>query len=399
MAARLHSRSPSRRARIIGGAVLLALLGASAFWATRAPTTIFETAPVKRANIESSVTAIGTLQPHTYVDVGAQVSGQITRLHVQPGSTVEKGQLLAEIDPSVQQATVDAGRAALAGLRAQLADQQAQHKLAGQQHVRQQQMARFDSTPLADLETAEATLASAAARIDHLKAQIDQTQATLKADEARLGYTRIYAPMAGSVVGLEAKEGQTLNATYQTPNILRIADLSAMTVWTEVSEADVRRVRPDMAVYFTTLGGDQRRWSGKVRQVLPAPPVPGGTSAGTALAPSTSKVILYTVLFDVDNADGELMPQMTAQVVFVTAAANNVLAVPLPALAPSQAEGAKAGQFTARVLGADGKVETRDVTVGVRNRLSAEVLQGLREGELLVTGEQPAGSSPSRFQL
>jgi macrolide-specific efflux system membrane fusion protein len=360
---------------------------------------VFDTAPVKRGNIEASVTAIGTLQPQTYVDVGAQVSGQITRLHVQPGSAVEKGQLLAEIDPSVQQATVDAGRAALAGLRAQLADQQAQHRLAGQQHGRQKQMAKFDSTPLADLETAEATLASAGAKIDHLKAQIDQTQASLKADEARLGYTRIYAPMAGKVVGLDAKEGQTLNATYQTPNILRIADLSAMTVWTEVSEADVRRVRPDMPVYFTTLGGDQRRWSGKVRQVLPAPPVPGGSAAGTALAPSTSKVILYTVLFDVDNADGELMPQMTAQVVFVTAAANNVLAVPLPALKPSTEEGAKPGQFTARVMDADGKVDTRAVTVGVRNRLSAEVLQGLREGELLVTGEQPASSGASRFQL
>jgi len=395
----MAARLPSRRARVIGGAVLLVLFGASAVWATRAPKTMVETAPVRRASIESSVTAIGTLQPHTYVDVGAQVSGQITRLHVQPGSAVEKGQLLAEIDPSVQQATVDAGRAALAGLRAQLADQQAQHKLAGRQHARQQQMARFDSTPLAELETAEATLVSAAARIDHLKAQIDQTQATLKADEARLGYTRIYAPMAGSVVGVEARQGQTLNATYQTPNILRIADLSAMTVWTEVSEADVRRVRPGMAVYFTTLGGDQRRWSGKVRQVLPAPPVPGGASAGTALAPSTSKVILYTVLFDVDNADGELMPQMTAQVVFVTAAASHVLAVPLPALTPSQAEGAKAGQFTARVLGADGKIESREVTVGVRNRLSAEVLQGLSEGELLVTGEQPASSGPGRFQL
>lgn len=395
----MAARLPSRRARILGGVVLLALFGAGALWATRGPATVFDTAPVKRGNIEASVTAIGTLQPQTYVDVGAQVSGQITRLHVQPGSAVEKGQLLAEIDPSVQQATVDAGRAALAGLRAQLADQQAQHRLAGRQHVRQQQMAQFDSTPLADLETAEATLASAGAKIDHLKAQIAQTQASLKADEARLGYTRIYAPMAGKVVGLDAKEGQTLNATYQTPNILRIADLSAMTVWTEVSEADVRRVRPDMPVYFTTLGGDQRRWSGKVRQVLPAPPVPGGSAAGTALAPSTSKVILYTVLFDVDNADGELMPQMTAQVVFVTAAANNVLAVPLPALTPSTEEGAKPGQFTARVMDADGKVDTRAVTVGVRNRLSAEVLQGLREGELLVTGEQPAGSGSSRFQL
>ena len=96
---------------------------------------------------------------------------------------------------------------------------------------------------------------------------------------------------------------------------LRIADLSAMTVGTEVSEADVRRVQPDMPVYFTTLGGDARRWRGKVRQVLPAPAVAGGVAAGTVLAPSTSTVILYTVLFEVDNAEGELMPQMTAQVV------------------------------------------------------------------------------------
>ncbi|MDC8758711.1 efflux RND transporter periplasmic adaptor subunit [Janthinobacterium fluminis] len=387
------------RARTWGLLLLLGAAGAGAWGLSRAPAAVFDTVPVKRGNIEASVTAMGTLQPQRYVDVGAQVSGQITRLHVQPGSAVEKGQLLAEIDPSVQRATVDAGRAALAGLRAQLADQQAQHRLAGQQHGRQKQMAAHDAAPLADVQSAEAALASAAAKIDHLKAQIDQTQASLKADEARLGYTRIYAPMAGSVVGLEAKEGQTLNATYQTPNILRIADLSAMTVWTEVSEADVRRVRPGMAVYFTTLGGDQRRWSGKVRQVLPAPPAAGGGASGTALAPASGKVILYTVLFEVDNADGELMPQMTAQVVFVTAAAENVLAVPLPALSARPREGAAAERYTARVLGADGKVDTREVTVGVRNRLSAEVLDGLREGDLLVTGERADGASSSRFQL
>ncbi|MFS2055965.1 efflux RND transporter periplasmic adaptor subunit, partial [Variovorax sp. CT11-76] len=117
-----------------------------------------------------------------------------------------------------------------------------------------------------DVQSAEASVASAAARIDNLAAQIAQTQATLQADEARLGYTRIFAPMAGTVVSVDAREGQTLNATYQTPNVLRIADLSSMTVWSEVSEADVRRVKPGMAVYFTTLGAaDQRRWSGTVR--------------------------------------------------------------------------------------------------------------------------------------
>ena len=89
----------------------------------------------------------------------------------------------------------------------------------------QQALQPLGATTLNDLQAAEATLASAAARIDHLKAQIEQTQASLKADEARLGYTRIYAPMAGTVVSVEAREGQTLNATYQTPNILRIADI------------------------------------------------------------------------------------------------------------------------------------------------------------------------------
>ncbi|MBV7537331.1 efflux RND transporter periplasmic adaptor subunit [Duganella sp. sic0402] len=391
-------RAFPRRA-VIGVAVALTLAAAgAALWLTRKPAVVYETAPLKRANIESSVTAIGTLQPQRYVDVGAQVSGQITRLHVAPGSSVKQGELLAEIDPSVQQATVDAGRAALAGLRAQLAEHQAQHRLANRQHERQRMMAEVDATSGSDQDIALATLESALARIANLKAQIDQTQASLKADEARLGYTRIYAPMGGTVVSLDAREGQTLNATYQTPNLLRIADLAAMTVWTEVSEADVRRVRPGMGVYFTTLGGDQRRWSGKVRQVLPAPPVAGGVSAGTALAPSSSKVILYTVLFEVDNADGELMPQMTAQVVFVTASASNVLAAPLPALKPVTGEGAKRGQFTARVMAGDGSVQTRNVTLGVRNRLSGEVLEGLREGELLVTGEQVA-EGVSRFQL
>ncbi len=388
-----------RRGLLPVSMVLLALLlgGLALAW-RGGPGPRFETVTIGRGAIEATVSAIGTLQPRRYVDVGAQVSGQINRLHVAPGDEVKKGALLIEIDPSVQQATVDAGRAALAGLRAQLAEQQAQHRLAQQQQTRQQQMLRDDATRLEDVQTAEATLASAAARLDHLKAQIDQTQATLQADVARLGYTRIYAPMSGTVVSLEAREGQTLNATYQTPNILRIADLSAMTVWTEVSEADVRRVKPGMAVYFTTLGGQSdtapRRWRGQVRQVLPAPPVPEGRATGTALAPSTSKVILYTALFDVDNADSELMPQMTAQVHFITASAQDALTVPLPALQPVPDA---PGRFTARVLRADGEAELRQVRIGVRNRTTAQVLEGLGEGESLVTGEAARHTGVRRF--
>ncbi|MFM9926622.1 efflux RND transporter periplasmic adaptor subunit [Variovorax sp. H27-G14] len=363
---------------------LCAAAGAGLLWGRGEAADVASVAVV-RGTIESSVTALGVLQPRHYVDVGAQVSGQILRLHVQPGDVVERGQLLVEIDPSVQQATVDAGRASLAGLRAQRDDQRAQHLLAQQQHQRQRQMAADGATRDEDVQGAQATLTSAAARVRQFEAQVVQTQATLKADVARLGYTRIYAPMAGTVVSVEAREGQTLNATYQTPNVLRIADLSSMTVWSEVSEADVRRIKTGMPVYFTTLGESQRRWQGRVRQLLPAPPVPENKSNGDGGAKASgaaSKVVVYTALFDVDNADGELMPQMTAKVAFVEYAEKDVLLVPLAALVPVAGSG---DRFIARVLRPDGKVEPRQLRVGVRNRLSAQVLDGMQPGERIVT--------------
>jgi membrane fusion protein, macrolide-specific efflux system len=378
---------------VVTVAVLMATLGFTR-WAREAVS--YDSTVVKRADVEASVSALGTLQPRRFVDVGAQVSGQVTTLHVQPGSAVTKGQLLVEIDPSVQQATVDASRAALASLQAELAERQAQHRMAQLQHHRQRTLSDVQATRDEDVQTAEMNLAVAVARIDQLKAQIDQTQATLKADEARLGYTRIYAPMAGTVVSVDAREGQTLNATYQTPNILRIADLTAMTVWTEVAEADVRRVKVGMPVYFTTLGGDVRRWQGQVRQVLPAPPSAEARSAGTALAPSTSKVVQYTVLFDVTNHDAELMPQMTAQVSFVTAAARAALTVPVAAV---HTDAAIPDRAQVRVLLPDGSVQARSVRLGVRNRLVAQVLDGVREGERVVTGERAADDRPARFRL
>lgn len=362
---------------------LCAAAGAGLLWGRGEPMDV-DSVPVARGTIESSVSALGVLQPRHYVDVGAQVSGQILRLHVQPGDVVKRGQLLVEIDPSVQRATVDAGRASLAGLRAQRDDQQAQHVLAQQQHARQRQMAADGATRDEDVQAAQAALASAGARVRQLEAQIAQTQATLKADEARLGYTSIYAPMAGTVVSVEAREGQTLNATYQTPNVLRIADLSSMTVWSEVSEADVRRIKAGMPVYFTTLGESQRRWQGHVRQLLPAPPVPENkTGSDSSAKPSAaaSKVVVYTALFDVDNADGELMPQMTAKVAFVEYAEKDALSVPLAALVPVAGS---SDRFTARVLRPDGKVEVRQLRVGVRNRLAAQVLEGAQAGDRIV---------------
>ncbi|QGZ66928.1 efflux RND transporter periplasmic adaptor subunit [Paraburkholderia acidisoli] len=384
---------------------MLAVLALAAFivWYTLLRTrTVIETTPVGHGDIEVSVTALGTLQPQSYVDVGAQASGEIRRIAVQPGSVVRKGDLLVEIDPSVQQAKVDTDRAALESLRAQLDGAEASAVLAREENERQRTMNADGATRQQDVQSAQATLRAAVAHVADLRAQIEGASSTLKGDQAQLGYTRIYAPMSGTVITLDAREGQTLNATYQTPKILRLADLSTMTVWTEVSEADVRRVHPGMPVYFTTLG-DDRRWTGTVRQILPAPPNVTGDGASTSSAEgqksggatSAGKVVLYTVLFDVRNADHALMPQMSAQVFFVEAAAHGVTLAPLTAL---QAVAGKPGDYTAKVQTPANEIVTREVRTGVRDRIQAQVLAGLAPGERLVTGIRHERAAAGRFQ-
>ena len=441
-AAGLAAERSSRRkcALRIGVALLGALglaLGGYFGWrglaGTSDPAAQLITAAVQRGTVEDAVTATGTLQPRDYVDVGTQVSGQLKKLHVEIGTNVKAGQLLAEIDPTVYLSRVDADRAQLQNLRAQLADRQAQLVLAEQQFQRQTNLMREQAGTAEALQTAEASLASAKAQLEVLKAQIQQASSTLRGDEANLSYTKIYAPMGGTVVAQSAKQGQTLNANQQAPNVLRIADLSTMTIQSQVSEADVSRLRTGMDVYFTTLGNPNKRWYAKLRQINPTPE-------------TVNNVVLYNALFDVANPDGALMTQMTTQIFFVVAQARDVITVPLSALRPvvgadgvNGAKGARPaaranrattagaddagsgarngqagatrgnagsarsdvagadprtrlrdGQARVRVVKPDGTMETRNVKVGVMNRVAAEIVAGLEVGEQVVTGQRVA---------
>ena len=342
--------------------------------------TRFATVPVERGDIEDAITALGTLQPRDYVDVGTQVSGQLRVVHVEIGDRVEQGDLLAEIDPTVYQTRVAADEAQLRSLKAQLEEREAQRMLAEQQFNRQAGLLKARATSQEAYQSAEAALKVARAQIEALKAQIAQTESNLAGNRANLGYTKIYAPMSGTVVDITARQGQTLNANQQAPIILRVADLATMTVWTQVSEADVGALVEGMEAYFTTLGHPDRRWTGKLRQVLPTPEV-------------LNNVVLYNALFDVANPDQVLKTQMTAQVFFIRAAARDVLVVPLAAVevgdGPDESEG------IVQVL-TGGRVEERPVTLGVRNRVSAEVVAGLSEGEAVIIGtqQQATASAP-----
>lgn len=378
---------PARRALLVA-LCLIPVVGYAAWQMLPPGRDKFATVQVSRGDIESSVTALGTLQPRRYVDVGAQASGQIQKIHVEVGDVVKEGQLLVEIDPSTQKAKLDAGRFSVENLKAQLQEQRAQHELAQQKYQRQQNLAAGGATREEDVQTARAELKATQARIDMFQAQIRQAEASLRSDQAELGYTRIYAPMVGTVVALDAREGQTLNAQQQTPLILRIAKLSPMTVWAEVSEADIGHVKPGMSAYFTTLSGGNRRWSSTVRQILPVPPKPlDQTSQGGGSPTSTSKsgsarVVLYTVLLDVDNADNALMAEMTTQVFFVANQAKDVLTAPVAALQGS----VKADRQTAQVVAANGNIESREVRTGISDRLKVQILDGLNEGDHLLIG-------------
>ncbi|MBX3456541.1 efflux RND transporter periplasmic adaptor subunit [Ferrovibrio sp.] len=371
-----------RLSKIASVLVLVAAVGGAAwyFWSAQGKTAAPpRTQTIALGNVEDTVSAVGTLQPLNYVDVGTQVSGQLRQILVDIGSRVEKGQLLAQIDPTVYEARVAADQAQLLNLRAQLSEKSVQLALAQKQYERQKKLLAERATSQDTHDIAEASTKTIAAQISALNAQMQQTESTLKGDLANLSYTKIYAPMTGTVIDINARQGQTLNANQSAPIVLRIADLDTMTVKTQVSEADVSRLKLGMPAYFTTLGQPNRRRTGNLRQILPTPEV-------------VNNVVLFSALFDVANPEADLLPQMSAQVFFVVSHAENVPIVPMAALKPMPGS---RNRFTARVL-ENGQPVDRTIEIGANNRIQAEVRRGLQVGdELIIESQRGSGSGGS----
>jgi macrolide-specific efflux system membrane fusion protein len=341
-----------------------------------APTTV----AVERGDLEITVSALGKIGPKTFVDVGAQLSGQLDVVHVEIGDRVEQGQLLAEIDPRIFESRVEADRARVASLQAQNNERAAGLELSRSQHTRNQALVQRGLIARDLVDTSSAALKQAEAQQKSIQAQLREAQSTLDGNVASLGYARIYAPIAGTVVSQTVLEGQTLNANQVAPTLLRIADLQTMTVTAQVAEADIVRIAPGMSAYFTTLGLPDRRWTGTVRQVLPTPDI-------------INEVVLYKVLIDVENGDGALLPDMTAQVFFQIESADDVLTVPVNALIA--ARGPQAGNFV-QVVAGDGRSERRPVQVGLRDRDRAQIVSGLEEGDQVVIPDAIAGGPGNR---
>ena len=370
----------------------LVALGAVAKWqffpAAQPPS--FVTATATTTDLQDTVLATGVLQAFKQVSVGAQVSGQVKVLKVALGDKVKAGQLIAEIDSVPQQNTLRNAEAALANMEAQLKAQKATQIQTSLALQRQKELRAADANARADLESAQAANDLALANIDALKAQILQAQVTVDTAKVNMGYTRITAPIDGQVVAIVTQQGQTVNANQSTPTIIKLAQTETMTVKTQISEADVTRVKMGQKVYFTILGEPNKRYTATLRSIEPAPDsiLTETTSSTSTTAASTA--IYYNGLFDAPNEDGKLRISMTAQVQIVRADAPGALTIPATALGPR----GKDGSYTVRVVGADGQAQPRSIKVGLNTNVSVQVLEGLVEGDKVVIGD--AATAPSK---
>lgn len=397
-------RSGTRRVIAVGALVIAALVGLLVLKNQMlAPEPVrMMTAPVTRGTIERTVLATGTLKPAKLVAVGAQVSGRITAVKVRLGDRVRQGDPVAEIDSVPQQNALRTAEAALAAAKAQRQEKEASLVLAEQTLARQKKLVLQTAVSQADFESAQAEVATTRAQIAALAAQIAEAEVAVDTARVNLGYTRITAPMDGTVLYIVSQEGQTVNAAQTAPTIIILGDLETMMVRAEISEADVVNVKAGQKLYFNIIGEPDRRYEATLEFIEPAPESITSDSAVSTSSSSTSKsssssstsssAIYYNGIFYVPNPEGRLRTYMTAEVHIILGQAKDALTIPAAALGARQRD----GSYTVRVLGEDGEVSTRPVEIGLNNKNRAEVKSGLKEGEKVVTGQlAPGAAAPS----
>lgn len=363
--------------------LLLVLLAAGAFAAWRAlnpppPPPPPPSGKVEKADITQLVQAAGVLQAKTKVDVGAQVSGQIQTLHVQLGQQVKKGDVLVSLDPELARGDVARAEAALQQQKALVESRQIDLATARREAERQRRLLAGDATAALDAERAEAELGKLEADVRGQSAVMSRLQADLTQAQVRLGYTRITAPMDGTVVSLPVQVGQTVIAVQITPVMLTLADLDTITVRTKVPEAEIQNVKVGQTARFATLAGEGRRYEGLLRVIQPIPERVGNA-------------VFYNVLFEVDNRARQLYSDMTVQVDVETGRVRQVPSIPMVALG----ERDKEGRFRVTVLDAAGKQTARQVRTGLQDGTRVQVLDGLKDGETVLLAPPSAAEAAS----
>ncbi|HDL6645125.1 TPA: efflux RND transporter periplasmic adaptor subunit [Yersinia enterocolitica] len=346
------------------------------------------TETIGRGDIERNVMATGSLKPSLQVNVGAQVNGQLTKLYVKQGDRVTRGQLLVEIDPTLQQNELRKSEAELQSAQAQKQASQALLRQYLLEFRRQQTLAKEGSGVKSALEKAQAQYDSQLAQLHVNEAQIVQSQMAMETAKANLGFTRIMAPIDGEVLGIVTKEGQTIVSSQTAPTILVLANVDIMTVHTRISETDILKVSVGQPLWFYVVADPERRYDSRMDAIQEASAESlREDSSGSANSQQPSAVY-YNGIFNIANQERLLRTSMTAQVFIITAQAKNVLRVPLSALGEQQPD----KRYRVQII--NGKqTSVRWVSIGLRNAQYAEVKAGLAQGDQVLLLGTPAGAS------
>jgi len=446
---RVLATSNRRRWLLAASVVVLLAIGAYFYFRGSAQPS-YITAVIDRGDIEAAITATGTVNAVKTVQVGSQVSGNILTLYADFNTKVKEGQLVARIDPAIFQARVDQARAAqdsakaavvsarasivkaasdIAGAEANVASQKANWvraqsavadakikngrriEMVKQGLISQEEADTYQSTydqAVASLDAAQSAVTAAqslvasaqAARdvtqtqLDQAQSQVKQTTATLQQAQLDLAHTQILAPVDGTVISRNMDVGQTVAASFQAPTIFQIAqDLTKMQVDTNVDESDVGPIRVGQSANFTVDAYPGVTFPGEVAQIRQAPI-------------NVQNVVTYDVVVAVSNPDLKLFPGMTANVRIINGVARHAVRLPVAALrfrppdAATPAAGAAKGQGKTGRRGTangaqaqqsiyvleQGKLKRVPVKLGLTDGNYSEVLSGLSEGQLVVTG-------------
>lgn len=388
------------RKTLVFGALGAVALGGAAWWAevhyATDPLAGLMIVDAVTGDIERAVLATGTLRPVKLVAVGAQVSGRVTAMKVAIGQTVKKGDLVAEIDDVSQQNGLKTAQASLAAVHAQLEEKQATLVYAQAALAREEITLARKASSRDAFEVARTAVATTRAQIAALTAQGIEADVAVETAKVNLAYTRITAPLDGTVLLVVTQEGQTVNAAQSAPTIVILGQVDRMTVRAEISEADVTGVKEGQPVYFTILGDLDARWDATLASLDPAPDtirsdtsIVSSTTSSSSSSSSTSVAVYYYGRFDVPNPDGRLKTYMTAQVHVVLGSAKGVVTIPTSAVSAANAK----GERTVEVVGVDDAITRRVVTVGLDDKVRVEITSGLKAGERIVSNRRSAGAS------
>ena len=348
----------------------------------------FITKKAKKGSFSKKVDATGEIFATELIDVGAQVSGQIKKLYVKLGDQVKKGDMIASIDSSTQQNSIDNKEAQLAIYKAQLESAKVALNIAKTQFDRENALFAKNATSKQEFESAKNTFSANSAKIKELEAQIKQTNIELSTAKINLGYTKITAPRDGTVVSVQVEEGQTVNANQTTPTIVNIADLSHVKMKMQIAEGDITKIKVGTPVEYSILSEPTKKFQTTVSSIDPGLTTLSDGSYGSSSSSkssyssssSSSSAVYYYAQSIVDNKDGILRIGMTTQNELLIANVEDAIIVPSIGIKKDEN-----GTFV--YLLKDGKAVKTAVKTGIKDNLDTQIISGINEGDEIITSQ------------